>query len=205
MLRRAILGVVFIAKYRSGAIHFQGAFVLGPDHLVQFFDADNQLADAVSRFVHVGLDADEVCVVIATAAHREAIATALTARGVNVAACEARYRYIAVDAAMLLGEFYSGDRIDRYRFHDRAGLLLRQSAASGRPVRVFAEVVSLLASGGSIATALELEELWNELGRSHDFTLFCGYSQDSFIGPQAAAAIKRVCNLHSHSMMSGSH
>jgi len=183
----------------------QGECVIGSDHFVQFFEADSRLADAVSRFVHVGLDADEVCVVIATPLHREAIAAALIARGVDVPLLESRYRYIAVDTGTLLGEFYTGTRLDHYRFHDRAGLLLRQASAGGRPVRVFGDMVSLLASEGSIAAALELEELWNELGRSHDFTLFCGYSNESFSGPQAARSLERVCNLHSHSLLTGRH
>jgi hypothetical protein len=183
----------------------QGAFVSGSDHFVQFFDADDRLADAVGRFVHVGLAAEEVCVVVATRAHRSAIAAALAARGVDVAAFEARYRYIAVDASTLLCEFYSNGRLNRYRFHDRAGLLLRQAAASGRPVRVFGEMVSLLATDGSIAVALELEELWNELGRSHDFTLFCGYSSESFTGPRAGDALQRVCSLHAHAVGMSQH
>jgi len=183
----------------------QGAYVIGSDHLVQCFDADEQLANAVSRFVHVGLDTEEVCVVIATRLHREAIAAALRARGVKVADYEARYRYIAVDAAAMLGEFYTHGRIDHYRFHDRAGLLLRQAAASGRPVRVFGDMVSLLTGDSALAIALELEELWNELGRSHDFTLFCGYSSQAFTGPHAAADVRRICNMHTHSFGTPQH
>jgi hypothetical protein len=175
--------------------------VIVSDHFVQFFAADEQLADAVSRFVHVGIASEEVCVVIATTHHHAAIAAALTARGVDVATLESRYRYIPVDARTLLGEFLCDGRIDHYRFHDRVGLLLRQAAASGKPLRVFGEMVELLSQAGSMAIAIELEELWNELSRSHDFILFCGYSQDSFNGPHAAAAMARLNALHSHSVI----
>ena len=174
--------------------------MIASDHFVQFFDTDSQLVDAVSRFVHVGIESAEVCVVIATADHRERIATSLNARGVNIAVLESAYQYIAVDAQLLLGEFFDG-RLDRYRFHDRAGLLLRQAAASGKPVRVFDEMVAILASRGLLSATLELEELCNELGRSQDVVLFCGYLHSAFTGPRAAETVQRLCTLHLHSLM----
>src|SRR5689334_19256839 len=41
-------------------------------HIVQFYEADDQLIDAVSQYLLAGLDAGEPLVIIATAEHRAA-------------------------------------------------------------------------------------------------------------------------------------
>ena len=76
---------------------------------------------------------------------------------------------------------------------------MRQAASSGKSVRVFGDMVALPAGKESVSVALELEELWNELGRSQDFVLFCGYSRSSFGDEQEIATFERVCALHTHS------
>jgi hypothetical protein len=181
-----------------------GTDVPSSDHFVQFFDADDQLVDAVGRFVHTGIEAGEVCVVIATAEHRRRIAAELAVRGIDVAALEADYRYIAVDADTLLNGFFSNGRLDRYRFHDRVGMLQKQAASSGRPVRVFGEMVALLVSRGHVPVAIELEDMWNELGRSQEFVLLCGYSRAVFTGPLAKKTMDRICAMHTHSVIGAS-
>ncbi|MET0498602.1 MAG: MEDS domain-containing protein [Steroidobacteraceae bacterium] len=182
----------------------QDSSVLAADHFVQFFDADGQLVDAVSRFVDVGIRSGDVCVVIATPEHRKRLAFNLSARGLNVAKLESAYQYIAVDAAALLGQFFCDGLLNRCRFHDRVGLLLRQASSSGKPVRIFGEMVALVADGQSAGVMLELEELWNELGRFHDFVLFCGYPSSSFDETHTNGSVDRVCALHSHALMARS-
>ena len=178
----------------------QGSFVLAADHFVQFFDAEGQLVDAVSRFVQAGIGGGEVCVVIATPEHRRRFAATLSARGLNVASLESAYQYIAVDAESLLRQFFCDGALNRYRFHERVGLLLRQAASSGKPVRVFGEMVALLADRELSPVVLELEELWNELGRFHDFVLFCGYPRSSFQEAPANGSVARLCALHTHAV-----
>lgn len=174
------------------------------DHSVQFFDADDQLVDGVSHFIRAGIEADEVCVVIATADHRRRIAAELCAGGIDVAGLEADYRYIAVDAENLLNSFFANGRLDRYRFHDRVGMLQTQAASSGRPVRVFGEMVALLVSRGHVPVAIELEDLWNELGRSQEFVLLCGYARAAFSGPLGKKNMNRICALHTHAVIGAS-
>jgi hypothetical protein len=80
-------------------------------------------------------------------------------------------------------------------------MLLRQAASSGKPVRVYGEMVTLLMRDELVPDTLELEELWNELGRTQDFVLFCGYPSGTFQGPQAATTLNRICALHAHSVV----
>jgi len=129
------------------------------------------------------------------------LSASLAARGLSVTALESSYRYIAIDAGSLLAQFFRNGVLDRSRFHDRIGLLMRQVTSSGKPVRIFGEMVALVAQEYPVSVVLELEDLWNELGRFHDFVLFCGYPRSSFSGEHATEAVNRLCALHTHAVM----
>lgn len=150
-------------------------------HLLQFVSADDQLVDAVARYTAEGLAAGDTCVVIATADHRDSIESHLLAAGLNPRALSAEYRYVPVDAAEMLATFFSSRTgIDPQRFHHHLGLLVRQAAARGQPVRIFGEMVAVLVDDCEPATVMQLEELWNELSRQYHFTLFCVYCVSAF-------------------------
>jgi hypothetical protein len=154
------------------------------DHTVQFFGADHQLVEAVARFLHEGLLEDETCIVAMTQEHREQVESRLIDAGMDPQRLIATYRYIALDARALLASFIDERTgIDAHRFHESVGLLVRQAAARGQPVRICGEIVNLLVQEGRHATALHLEELWNELSRYQAFTLFCTY-HDAALNPK---------------------
>lgn len=46
--------------------------------------------------------------------------------------------------------------------------------------RAFGEMVALLVTDHKPEAALHLEQLWNSLGKTHSFSLFCAYPVDSF-------------------------
>jgi KaiC/GvpD/RAD55 family RecA-like ATPase len=165
-------------------------------HFVQLFDADDALVDAVSRFVHEGIEADWTCVVLATTAHRELIAARLQSMGLDPAALAAEYRYIALDAHLILLSFMSEEGPDQQRFHQNMGLLMRQAASRGQPVRVFGEMVGLLTEEGRAKSAIRLEELWNELSRQQNFTLFCAYPMAPLVNDLRTRTLIRA--LHTH-------
>lgn len=166
-----------------------------PTHLVQFFVQDEQLVDAVSRFVRETIESGCTCLSIATTAHRKVIDRNLQAAGLDVAALIAQYRYVPLNARALLSTFLVAGNPDQELFHRNMDLLLRQVAARGQPVRIFGEMVALLVSMGQKKAALQLEELWNELSRQHDFTLFCAYPASEVAGDPRFH--KLICAVHS--------
>ena len=63
------------------------------------------------------------------------------------------------------------------------GLIERVRAASGseaRGVAAFGEMVALLWMEGKADAAIRIEELWNDLARTHAFSLRCAYPMSSF-------------------------
>ena len=165
-------------------------------HFVQFFEADDRLVNGVSRFLGEGLESGSTCVALATPEHRAAIAEQLRARGLDPAALEADYRYIPLDATHMLGKVMRDGHPDQQRFHDVIGLLVRQAAARGQPVRIFGEMVAILAKEGRRDALIRIEELWNELSRHHSFTLFCAYPLAAFAGDLRSQTL--VCAIHGH-------
>jgi anti-sigma regulatory factor (Ser/Thr protein kinase) len=133
--------------------------------------------------------------VVATEAHRRAFSRRLVAAGTSVADAERRGSLILLDARATLDQFFDGSRSDADEYDAVIGGLVRGAAGSGRPVRVYGEMVAVLWEAGLVTAALELEDLWNDLGRRVTFTLLCGYPNDA--AEAGFEAISQVCAAHS--------
>jgi anti-sigma regulatory factor (Ser/Thr protein kinase) len=172
------------------------ATVEAHDHVVGFYERDDELIPTVSRFLAAALNNDGAAVVIATAAHRAALETALAAEGLSVEELIRSGRYRALDAAETLAAFMHGDHPDRAAFGSVVGAALEDLAGDG-PVHAFGEMVALLWDAGNVAAAIELESLWNDLAEDHAFSLYCAYAMSSLEQSGDLAAAKRVCDRHS--------
>jgi len=166
------------------------------EHIVQFYAAEDELADGVGRYLAEGIRSGAGVVVVATAAHRQAFTAALTRQGVDVERTLQAGRLQLVDASALLGGFLDGDRLDHDKFAAAVGGLVGQAAAGGRPVRVYGEMVALLWEAGQVTLAIELEELWNALGARLPFALLCGYPASVLSDQDTADAARDVCRVH---------
>src|ERR1700730_3596547 len=87
-------------------------------HLVQFYEADSFLLEALSRLVGDSLVAGDSGVVIATKAHRDGLDEGLRARGLDPDALRSQGRYVALDAADTLASFMVDDFPDEDRFRN---------------------------------------------------------------------------------------
>jgi hypothetical protein len=166
-------------------------------HFVKFYEHDDELVEAVVPYLAAGLNSGEVTVVIATEAHRRAFETELASTGVEVALAQANGSLLALEAEGTLAAIVVDGQMDRDAFHEVVGGMIRQAASSGRRVRAFGEMVALLWDGGDVLAAIELEGLWNEIGRELEFSLLCAYPRTSVVGPEHAVDLQQVCRMHS--------
>jgi signal transduction histidine kinase len=81
------------------------------------------------------------------------------------------------------------------RFHHLFGGLIAR-AAETRRVRVFGEMVAILAAEGDHAGARALEGLWNGLQRSFPFSLLCAYPMHVFGQAALAESFGLLCAEH---------
>jgi hypothetical protein len=167
-------------------------------HFLQLFDGGESLADAVAAFVEQGLLHHEISVIVVTPEHRLAILQRLRRADVDVDRAEATGQLIVRDAAHMLRLFERRGRLDPNLFDASIGAQVRQLTAQGR-VRIYGEIVDLLAVQGNFAGAQLLENLWNDLHVRTSFTLFCGYSSENFGDPLTAGSLRSICRSHCHS------
>jgi anti-sigma regulatory factor (Ser/Thr protein kinase) len=166
------------------------------DHVVHFYERESELAATVGR--HLTRAARSAAgIVIATEGHRRAIEAEMEAAGVNPAKGCSHGTLILLDAAATMATFVIDGRVDPDAFRHVIGSIVRQAIDTGRPVRAYGEMVALLWDEGNVLAAIELEKLWNELGRELQFALLCGYHSESVNGAEHEEALQQVCHLHS--------
>jgi signal transduction histidine kinase/ActR/RegA family two-component response regulator len=170
------------------------------EHIAQFYETDQFLIDSLSSFVKNGLRAGDACVVIASKTHQSMLEKRLCRAGLRIAELKKLGQFVSLDVREALTRFMVGQMPDPVLFQDLFGGIVGQAAAAHKHVRVFGGMVAVLVEAGNLAAALSLEELWNELKRSCDFSLFCGYRLDAFKGEGLVDQIGRVCAVHSRAI-----
>jgi MEDS: MEthanogen/methylotroph, DcmR Sensory domain len=165
-------------------------------HAVQFYGHDDELAERVAGYLLEALGGGGVAIVIATPEHRREFEDRLTQAGVDLAAAGDSGTYLAPDASETVRKLMVEGRLDGVAFDRVIGTVIRQAGTGGRPVRAYGEMVALLWDDGLVNAAIQLEEMWAELGRTHTFLLFCGYPAGSVTGDGHLDAFATVCRLH---------
>ena len=166
------------------------------EHRVQFYENSGFLLDEVGRYLAKGLGEGEAGVAIATGAHRENLELRLTRLGVDPEAARQSGRYVSLDASETLSRFRVGGSINRRLFREFMEGVLSRAAQSHRRVRVYGEMVAVLWSEGDRRAAVELEELWNELGRQRLFSLLCSYPIAQFSDEAHERDFRDICDAH---------
>jgi signal transduction histidine kinase len=171
-------------------------------HAVQFYEEDSSLLESLTKLIGTTLMAGDVAIVIATPEHREELAKRLKALGLDLEVSAKLGRYCAFDAAETLSGFMLHGVPNPALFHSFMGYILSSigPTTEGKRPRVlfFGEMVALLWADGDIDAALKLEQLWNDLARSHSFQLHCAYPMKVFDQEGHTEAFRSICAEHSH-------
>ena len=168
------------------------------DHFVQFYETDDFLLNSLCDFINKGLGAGDACIVVATKSHRHSLDERIRASGIDLEAVQASGQYVSLDAAETLAKFMIDGSPEPERFTQLVGEIIARAAQGRRHVRIFGEMVALLWTQGKYDAAIRLEELWNELHKYQDFSLFCAYPINSFDGEELAQPLCDVCTAHSY-------
>lgn len=159
-------------------------------HFVSFYDDDERLVREVGSYLWRGLEAGGAAVVVAAPEHRAAIAEQLADHAPDA-------RLVMLDARATLDEFMVDGMPDEQRFVAVVGEVVRRAGAAGRGrVHAYGEMVALLVEDGCDEAAIRLEQLWNNLGRTQYFSLFCAYPGSAFAGAERSDAFRRICHEH---------
>jgi hypothetical protein len=126
----------------------EGGELGASEHVVQMYEEEAHLLDAVSRFAGAGLEAGEAAVLIATTPHLDRVAARLRARGLDLTSAGQQGQYSALDAAQALSKIMADGCPHEGRFIAVVGDLIARAGARYPRVRVFGEMVALLWADG---------------------------------------------------------
>jgi CheY-like chemotaxis protein len=170
-------------------------------HEVVFYSDDASFLLGFTRFIESALRAGNPAIVIATEPHRTSLFQSLLARGVDCAAAIEQGRYIPLDVAESLSTFMVNDLPDPVRFSKVAGDLIAGAAkaANGEHPSVAAcgECAPTLWVQGKADAAVQLEHLWDEIAKTYDVDILCGYVLNSFQREHQSDVYKNICAEHS--------
>jgi hypothetical protein len=168
---------------------------------VQFYSDDASFLAGFTRFVEAALEAGNAVIVVATESHRNSLLQRLQLHGVDVFASIEKGSYIPLDVADTLSTFMVNDLPDPVRFLKIAGDLIAAAAkaAKGERPRVAAcgECAPSLWTQGRADAAIQLEHLWDEIAKTCDVDILCGYVLDSCQREQESHIYERICAEHS--------
>jgi PAS domain-containing protein len=168
------------------------------EHFVQFYEDDLALVDSLAAYVGAGFRAEERVLLFLTPPHREFVDQQLVADGFDLRAFRSSGQYVTLDAAQTLARLMRGGEPDPSLLTQHVKPLLLGNGRDRRKLRVFGEMVSLLAANGNVEAAVQLEHLWNSLIKEHSFSLFCAYSLEAVRGEHGSHRLLNICQAHSH-------
>jgi DNA-binding NarL/FixJ family response regulator len=170
-------------------------------HEAGFYSDDAILLDDMTEFIDAALKAGNAAVVVATQSHRDRLLPRLEARGLDIAAAIEEGRYISQDAAEAVSRFMVNDLPDPARFLKFFGnrIATAGGVAKGEESRVavFGEGVQILWAQGNAEAAIQVEELSNQLAKTYQVDILCGYSLGSVLGGMDSQIFQRICAEHS--------
>jgi DNA-binding NarL/FixJ family response regulator len=169
-------------------------------HEVGFYGDESALLDKYERCAEAALAAGNSLIVLVPGARREKLHQRLRAAGVDIDAAITDGRYVPVDVTSV-SQYMVDGMPDEGRFWDAAtSLILRAASVSkGSHPRVVAcgECAPGLLAAGRTEAAIRLEQLWDEVTRTFDVDVFCGYGSDVYRCDSESDIFHRICAAHS--------
>jgi DNA-binding NarL/FixJ family response regulator len=167
-------------------------------HQVQFHPDDSSFLASFVRFAEDALNAGRVLIVVANEAHRKGLFETLQARGIDCAAAAQKGRYVALDVTEMLAKFMVNNMPDPARFFRAAADLVEAIRKENGDSRISAcgECSPTLWAQGNGEAAVQVERLWDEIGRKYDMEIFCGYVLKK-VQREQTSVYERICAAHS--------
>ncbi len=170
--------------------------VVGSRHIVEMFESTESAIDRVSAFVLDGLTEGDAVLLVLRLPHWNLISSRLTAENILVSDAIAGGRLTVLDAARTLTRILWHGVPSRGLFNEVVGQTVRQLKPEGTPLRVYGDMVDILAADGFFQAACELEKLWSELTLRESLTVLCGYSASTFFNPDSSTVLGSICRSH---------
>jgi hypothetical protein len=168
------------------------------EHIVRLFDSPGSLAEALSSFVGDAVRQGATTLLVIRPEHWALTLDRLGANGHTVSRAFAQGRLMVLDAEQTLASCVRSGLPDSESFERTIGDLVRRLATPSTRLRIYGEMVDVLAAQADFRGARTLETFWNRLAAECSFTLLCGYSSVSFGHPRSSGALELICRAHTN-------
>jgi signal transduction histidine kinase len=166
-------------------------------HVAQFYESDDFLSGSVGDYLAAGLRSGHPVLAVATPSHWRSLAQHLAADGIDVERATRGGQLVFLDASETLERFMVDGcpRWDRFRAVV-GGALATTGGRLDAGVHAYGEMVDVLWRRGNPRGAAQLEEMWNDLARTHRFSLLCAYAMGNFADERHGEDIEAVLDAH---------
>lgn len=174
---------------------------IGSVHVVASYHDDASFVDDFARFIEAALKMRNPVIVIATESHRKTLLQRLRASGWDIDTAIQRGSYVSLDAGDTLSKFMVNDWPDAGRLLKLVDDLIKEAtkAVQGTysKVAVCGECAPTLWAQGKAEAALAVEHLWEEIARSYNVDILCGYLTGDFPSRENSPIFQKICAVHS--------
>lgn len=169
-------------------------------HAVQFFSEDEPMVDGVADLVQAALDRGDAAVCVMTKPHHAILSRRLLARGPGAMQALSDGRFLALPAEDTLARLEQDGEL-RWELFSAiigGGVARARSATGNQNAKVVAvgEMVGVLWAQGRTAEVILLEDMWNELGHTQEFSLLCCYPMAGFDQAGDEEPFLKICSQH---------
>jgi DNA-binding NarL/FixJ family response regulator len=170
-------------------------------HEILFYSNDTVLLDSFTRFMAAALKVDNTAIALVTKSHEESLRHRLNAEGVDVDGYTQRGTLIFLNVDDTLAIFMADGLLDRSRFFEGfnslIGTAIKGTQAEHPRVAFCGELIGRLWAEGKTAVAAQLEQICNELSKTHELDLLCAYPSSGFRGSDDEDVLKSIYAEHS--------
>lgn len=137
------------------------------------------LAQDLLTYVLTGLERGDTCLIIATPEVLIRLQKGLRNNHIDVAAALRTGQYIIRDAEEVLTSITRDHHVDPALFSAEIGKLFIACHQRQQPIRVFGEMVALLARQERVESIAHLERYWHDFTHTNPCSLYCAYPNES--------------------------
>jgi DNA-binding NarL/FixJ family response regulator len=170
-------------------------------HEVLFYSDDTTLLDSFTCFIATALKAANAAIVVATKSHRDSLLLRLKAECVDADGAIQQGAYISLDVIDALSTIMVNDLPDPARLFVGIGGLIETAAKAAKAkqhqVAMCGEAGALLQAKGQANAAIRLEQLCDEMTKTHEVDFLCAYPLSIFHGEEGQRVYQSICAEHS--------
>jgi len=172
-------------------------------HFAQFHrDTEGQdrrrdtLTESAITFVEAGLQRGDSVLIIAAAAQRDRLFERLVRGKFRPQSLRDPGQLSVLDAGELTARLVAGGPPEWAPFRNALAPALSRLQPSGRSTRVYSDLANGLWQAGNTAAAIQIEDFWNVLAGTYEFSLYCGYTMDTQSESSYAGPLEELGRTH---------